>query len=49
MKLMNENTTNPVSCNRWKLKMYACATALLFAAGVTSAVLGSTASGPPQR
>jgi len=47
MKLMNENDQRILSArNRWNFKMWiACATALLFAAGVTSAVLGSTASG----
>jgi hypothetical protein len=44
---MNKNDQRILSArNRWNVKMWIVyATALLFAAGVTSAVLGSTASG----
>src|SRR6266436_1941150 len=46
-ELMNKNDQRILSArNRWNFKMWiVCGTALLFAAGLTSAVLGSTASG----
>jgi lysophospholipase L1-like esterase len=46
-ELMNKNDQRILSTrDRWNVKMWiVCATALLFAAEVTSAVLGSTASG----